>query len=454
MYIRCDNFYVTGGIIVLIYDLMLILGGYFIGEYLMGEKSPVYNFLNSRTASKVFFENEKSIRTWLRIISFATVLIPLLITFLLYLGSGKFRILYEALTVVIFYLAGIFQAQKDYRRILTNAKIVIGSATLFILLLVSSFFSWASYLKPVLYGFTYIFIALCMVLKNISNLDINIYLKKGAENSPVSKKVKKKNIIYTSIIFFIVAILFNIKQVYQVVYNCIRLIVISINNAIMAFLSFLGSLLASSETQKLPENEVSNVLTRKGGKPSLVVTAITIVLMIAFFHFMYKLIKTHWDTIKTNVQSFFATLAEKIKKLIKQEGCNSYKTRKMSVLEYDDEVEKIGRNPNISVFSKKDKQTSKRRSLIKYKDPVKRIREGYAYLVERLAAKKIHIKKCNTPSEIYHETKQINGFSEQFETITQLYEKVRYQDIIPSEEDINLFDDKSSKAVHIIKKLP
>lgn len=454
MYVRCDNFYVTGGIFGLLYDLMFILGGYFIGEYLMSEKSFVYVFFTSHTSMKVFFENKRSVHIWLRIISVASVFIPLLMTFLIYVGSGKFRILYEMLAAVIFYLAGVFQVKKDYYRILTTAKIVIGSVSIFVLLLVSSYFNWALYLKPVLYAFTYIFIVLCMIIKNVSNLDTKIYLKKGADNTPVSKKVKKKNIVYTTVLFLVAAILSNIKVISQLIYNCITLIYIAITSVFSAFMRFIRSIFVSEVALKQTENEGSNILARKAGKPSLIATAITIVLIIALFNFLYKLLKLHWNSIKTSTRSFFESLLQKIKKLVKRSDYNSHITRKVSVIEYEDDIEKISMASKVKQYSLKNKSISKRRSLKKYKDPVKQVREGYAYLIESLATKKINIKKSNTPSEIYYETKQIKGFDEQFETITRMYEKVRYQDTLPSDQDINIFNEKSSKAVHIIKKLP
>lgn len=454
MYVRCDNFYVTGGFFGLSYDLMLILGGYFIGEYLMSEKSFVYVFFTSHTSMKVFFENKRSVHIWLRIISVASVFVPLLVTFLIYVGSGKIRILYEMLSAVIFYLAGILQIQKDYHRILTTAKIVTGSVSIFVLLLVSSNFKWALYLKPVLYAFTYIFIVLCMIIKNVSNLDTKIYLKKGADNTPVSKKVKKKNIVYTTVLFLITAILSNINAVSQLLYNCIKWISVAITSGFSAFMRFVRSIFVSEVTLKQTENEASNILARKAGKPSLIATAITIVLIIALFNFLYKLLKLHWNSIKTSIRSFFKTLLQKIKKLVKRSDYDYLLARKVSVIEYEDEIEKISMVSKVKLYSLINKSTSKRRSLKKYKDPVKQVREGYAYLIESLAAKKIHIKKSNTPSEIYCETKQIKGFDEQFETITRMYEKVRYQDALPSDQDINIFDEKSSKAVHIIKKLP
>ncbi|MDP4093332.1 MAG: hypothetical protein Q8920_08225 [Bacillota bacterium] len=439
----------TGGLLGCSYPVIVFVTGCIAGSVLTAKGSELMTRLMSKPSARVFFQND--VQRWIfeKSLTYSSVLVPVLFTIVLYAGSR--RILFETITAAVFYIWGITKHNKEYYQVLDRNNIVFGSSVSALALFLSEVVPGMGLITPNLFASAYIFVFILFITRNQFNLERNIYSRRGSDKSAASIEIKRRNIIFTAVIFSITVIIFNIRSIYEFMALVVRKIIAVILLTIYYPIKFVNGLLDKNGVQSTGLNDAASNLQHKSTKGSVFFEALYIVLLIAALHFIIKYIMKRRKRISNFFSRQLRAIINILRKLTVKVNPTVYE--KPVILDYTDEVE------NITKSGMSRNRKGNTRDGITYginakriKNPVQKVRYIYCSLVNSLLDKNVGINKSDTARDIYIKANSYKDLGSDLDDITKLYEKVRYADNIPTLEEIDLYEKEYSNAVKQLKR--
>ncbi len=349
----------------------------------------------------------------------------------LYLLLGKYQGIldgaFEAVLILISFIIGIRAHFTDHYNVLARSKIYFGTGVYAVFLTVIPFIEAFNQLTTTGIVLASIFSIICFSILNQKTLDYNISLKRGVDSYGTQKKLRSYNIKLVLIICLIIAFLINLREIVA------RIITLFMKMAVYAIggVFYIIGLLFPQSSQTGEESGTDNIgeMMPPGESNSTVDIILTIVFGILFIYLAYKLL----PKLLKSIARFFKSLGIKISNLFYKLFRAERQTDFQDTGEYMDEIE-IVKLQKPAVVKNIPSHKRYKKQLRKIKDPVKRIRFIYAMALEKLAEASIKIKPSDTTGEISARLKCRNEIENEFQSLTAIYDGVRYGQIIPTGE--------------------
>lgn len=372
------------------------------------------------------------------------ILVPMIMTILIYRRQGVLRALFELLPVTAAYVISLKHAKSAPSRIMSNPTAYTGFFMLALCLEIPLIISRLSYLRIWMFAATYLFIFAYLILKNQEDIESNIYNKKHIEKSILPKNLRKLNVITICVIFLVILLLFNLKTV-----------VITLLNWSARFIFLIISGIAWLIEQLFPAREL---ITEGGGQaepgfPELIPGppspfANLIFNILKNFILLYLAYKVLLQLVK-----WVPVFCRKITALIKRIFMLKKSEDTAEESDFIDETETI-RPASESGMRRKTARNAVKgiRDARREKDPVKRVRLMYSIILRMLPAIGVNPDRSDTTLEIFRKTSISETVSDELSHLTEVYNRVRYAGERPDQERLAQADEHFDKAVEEIKR--
>ena len=446
---RTVLFGVTGGVTGVFLGIVLIFAGYIIAGYITKKeqnfRSMLLSYLSAIAAAVII-----AIIYW--------IIAPELkyggtqfINMLNWKSVQSLKIVFEGLGAFILYFVGVRTRFLEHDLILSRNKLIFGAIIFISAIIFMQYYSSIEYLKRTVYTFVYVFIAISLLIKNQQNLD-NAFIKKHIDLSTVPKNIRNYNSIIVMVLFALIIIIFNIKELVDFIVYIIGNIPRTIVLFMLKALELLSKLLPGGEGEGGSQGGSPDMSGLPEGEENAIVAIITkiifgIILVAAGAFAIWKL------------PALFAAIGRKIKKLgnfIAELFKKLFLIQKDSLdkeIDYIDEVITI----KPTSHSKEERESKKKIQrmggrLWKNADYMEKIRFMYKLTVNYIIKSGIDIKRSDTTKEIYQKALEIDGLQESLGFATDIYNKIRYGGKVPDDAEYIKFEEKFSSTVDILKK--
>lgn len=379
----------------------------------------------------LYKDNTEKKHMLLSVLLYLSSIIPVLVTFTVYIGSGVIRAGFEALVMLVIYLFAVRCGLNSAYTNMSNAFAMFAFLLFIIAYAVSMYGPDAAYLRVYVSLMAYYVLLAYLIIKNQQDIDVNIYSGKYVEKSILPRNMRKFNLKTVLVLYAVIVALINIRT--------IKWILQQILNWTVLFISFIVSLFkknAALQPDKLYDNA-------KGAKSPFPIEftpehplmiylrdVITTFIMLYFAYwvliFLYRVVfKKLIPRVIDYIRNFF-------------KGKTDEDTAECR--DYDDEV--VIEKPE-SEGSKRRKAAAavkKARSRLKdITDPAGRIRFMYAAAIELLQASGVRIIKSDTVGNISAKASaglELADIRQPLGRLSIWYEKVRYGCRPPEENEL------------------
>ncbi len=395
----------------------------------------------------IFINDKKS---FLRsLITYLLVIVPVIVSILMYISHGKLRPIFEVLVTLLIYYTGVKAHFTDVDEILSTKTIGTGIVSLTICLLISQFDQrYVSLFTPVSI-FAYISMILAFLVRNQQNLNRTFKLK-HIDSESVPQNIRKYNIGIVIVIFFTILMLFNMKNIIIFVFRICGYVLIGV----LWLFNFLLSLFIGSEGGGSGGGGQSDIIGELGGESSLLAQIIytiifgSLLLIVAIYvvRIIAKNFPEFVQKVKKLISRFFKWIAGLFNMSPKKdEGSEDYTDHIETIIPKEEEPIKTNYYKKISSIKRG------LRILKRTDDPVKKIRIVYYLMLKVLYDKNIPIRESDTTWEIYEKAIDIEGIESEFSDITKIYNEIRYNETVPDKEEVEDTVRKFSKIYEMLK---
>lgn len=351
-----------------------------------------------------------------RLLSYLAILIPVIFSGLVYLPSGTLRIVYESVIAGIFYIFGSVNFSKSYGEIYNSktlgANVIILTAVLLLANIVTA-------IKPVR-GLIFIFVLfnIPIAMSIISEVNIDeVFLKRGVEIPEVQRSIRKQNFKLVAILYGIILVLFNIKDLLSAILRFILLTYIKIN----IFIMYLISLLFENKDKSSGGSDQGSMnLPMEPGEGSKTANVLfTVVAVILILFILYKLLPKIFKAIVELIRYIKSKISRKIK--INENRYNDNECEEIIEITKQSSDSWLKRKKRANLFS----------LLRKTHDPAQRVRLMYRIILNELGKKGIKVSASDTAGQVVRKAQAKDSLGAYLEGVTSVYEKVRYGEEVP-----------------------
>lgn len=425
--LRFAAFRTDGGYASLALFLSAMLLANIAGVFLLdGTPRFILNISKSGTTGFLAFmlNIDDGARFLARAAAWSLMLAPMTVGVFIYGKYGVLRVLYELLPVAAGYIISFKHSRVLPAQIMSNTAAFTGFFVLAACLELPLFIDRLQYLRPWLFGVSFFFIFVYLVVKNQEDIDSNIYNKRHIERSILPKNLRKFNTMMVCSVFFIILLLFNFKMVVIAAVNLLGRFIVFIITGILMIIDKMMQFFS------LSANEAANAYTMPEfvlKPPSPIVNLISnIIKYLILSYLSYKLLIAA-------VRRFPAFL-RKIGGLILRIFSIKRREKTAEESEYIDETEIVRPARNTGARPRTVRRTGKRfKSPRLIADPSERIRHMYSAVLQMLPLMGIKPDRSDTTMEIAGKIPP-GDVSSEFSPFTLIYNKVRYGGVIPDGE--------------------
>jgi len=440
--VRALIFEVLGGWSCLLLAFIFTTAGFLAASVIVGDKSPIFMKLASSPAIEFILGDRATSRFLSGLSVHIAVFIPIGVSLLIFQKSGPVRLVFEAVSAVVFYMAGVRANYKDYDEILDRQRMYAGFIVLTAVAIVCSFKEIR--MNSILYA--YILTVTSMVVANQAKID-RVFLYMNRHLAGVSKDIRKFNVLS---VLLLVGVTFLFLYFRDIMEFCLNVLNNLIRSGAALFFKLLASLFRSvpekgyeQQPQALPPLQ----LMGEGGNNPYVNMIFNILFAIALAFAGYKLlpvfVKAVFKAIKNILRKIWAYILNIMERTNREEPETD---------EYNDEVEEIRRPGKALKKSRKMNYARLKRTLKglrRLSDPVEKVRYIYGIILDMLNILETGIGKSDTPRDVCKKA-ELKGIHISY--IIDLYEKVRYGERIPDGDEVAMAEECCSEVVRQFSK--
>ena len=378
-----------------------------------------------------------------RVFIYSTLILPILISTILFFQKGFLRAVYESVVALVFYVIGLKTSYLDYDAIFGSKKFAAGIFVFGGYLIITTYFEGFTCFKVVFTILAFTFILFSLLLQNQSNLDM-VFIRKDRNLPTIPENIRRYNGLVVLLFFISILILFNLKNIVVFALKIAGMIMEIVGWLLLKLMLLLYPIPEKSEPgqtrQQVPffgdENTPQN---------PWIGLIYNVIFYLIFFYALYKLI----PILHKAVMKAIVKLANFLKKLLGK----LIKDSVQEVGDYYDEVEVIKpSDEEIDPRKLNKKLRSLKRDLSKITDPIEKVRYLYALVILSLKSRNLEIKSSDTTGEILCKSKKIQGLDSHMKGFTMSYNKVRYGDRIPTPAEVAAVEKDYSRALEVMKK--
>jgi len=425
---------------------LIVVGGSIVGNFLFKEDSILVGGLAKTSFFRflAYILNIKERELFAaKVIAAITTILPILAVILVYRLNGILSVLFEVVFAVLPYRIAIKSSCKHYQDIMVNAVVYFGFFVLAAALVASSLYNPLVGLKLYIYIVLYVYILIFLILKNQEDIDDNIYSKKYIQKSILPRNMRSFNLIAVLVLFTIILLVFNLKNVVTVVMGIVGRF---IAQAVIIALWILSHIFPESSAQQGEQaGEKATFPLEATTENHPILNIIFMILAVAVILFLlYKLM----PVVYRKLVVLFSRLMDLLKRVL-----NLHKVENNITEEYDDETETIRPEKGSSVRRALKRKTRKAgKELDGISDPVERVRYIYGLILNMLDIIGVDRKSSDTVSEIYQKSEHFENIAKPLFCITKTYEKVRYGDFVPESDEMKDFENRYTLTTEAFKK--
>jgi len=360
-----------------------------------------------------------------RLLSYVAVAVPVMVCLGVYHETGIFRSIFEAFVTSIFYIIGSVNFSKGYREVYrTNtlgANVIVLTAVFIIVNIVPALIP----VRDVVFIFILFNIPVTMLIMSEENID-EVFLTRGVEIPEVQRSIRKENIKLVAILYGVILVLFNIKDLLTVILKFCFLAYINISFFIMYLISKLFSVKGDSSN-----GNASNALPpMEPGEPNNTANIIYVIVSVAvIILILYKLIPKLIKGIAALIKYIKSKLSTKTK--VNESRYNDNEC---------EEIVEITKQSTDSWFKRK-KKVNLFSMLRKSKDPAERIRLMYKIILTEIGKNGVAVVVSDTSGQILEKVQPIEELKNNLVNITPIYEKVRYGEEMPDIKSVGAVEE-------------
>ncbi|NLD48609.1 MAG: hypothetical protein GX660_15715 [Clostridiaceae bacterium] len=366
---------------------------------------------------------------WNLLLAHFVLILPAAVTAICYYRQGMAVMLFETFVSAIFGFIIVRAYFKEYYKSVESIKVYIAVFVMIPAFTVSTFFEPCMYLKKSFFIIAYIYLFLVLIIRNQSNID-NVFNKRFDKSSGLPVKIREYNTYNVMAIFAFLLLFFNAKNVVVFIFKLIGLALTYVISLILVITSFFMFREGTGEFEM--NTQVSDILANS--QDSIIIDIIIAALAALA---AYKLIP-----------AIAALLSNLFKLLIKY--IFHVQEEKAPELEYyTDTVEIVVPSRNKGKEERGRRKISIKSALKlaeQIKNPQEKMKYLYGIILKSMSLKGITVEKFDTTGEICKKTDATGEFGHQFRKITIIYDKVKYGEQLPAQEDI-------SDTVEMVRKL-
>lgn len=407
--------------------------GYAVGRFIYNEeskliialvKAPVFKFLT-------YILNVEDKKNFIaKIVSVFTMFLLVLAIALVYRLNTIPSIVFELVFVVLPFRIAYNSSRKHYHDIMSNGVVYFGFFVLTAALVASSFYVPLAGVRSGIYMVFYLYILIFLILMNQEDIDDNIYSKKYIQKSILPRNMRSFNLISVLVLFAIILLIFNMKTIVASIIGFLAKLSARLIKIALWLISFIfpkGEVQQGGQGDESLPFQIDNTIQNHS-----IWNIISYILAAAvIIYLLYKLMPVLF-------RKFGELLAR-----VKDNASGDYDDETVTVRPAkEDNAGKLHKRRKFKVG----------RELANITDPVERVRYKYGLILNMLDMIGIGRIKSDTAAEICKKTSGHAGISHPLIGITRLYEKVRYGDFIPENDDMKMFDKEYTLTVESIRK--
>jgi len=274
-----------------------------------------------------------------------------------------------------------------------------------------------------------------MLLKSIENID-EVFVRRGVEIPEIQKKIRKANYKRIILLYILILILFNIKDLVTAAIQILFRIYIKVTFFILYFIS---SMLTPKDGNATTNGDSAPNLPFEPGKGNKLLDYLLFALFVLFIiYLVYKILPRLFRAFLRLIQY----IKEKLTKVIK-----------LKDVKYEDSecIEIVEITKQVAVNRERKKRVNLFSLLKMAKDQSEKIRLMYAIIIKELNNKGLAIKSSDTTGDIIEKAYGIKDLGENLTSVTKTYENVRYGEVEPEQESYNKMKLEFEKIMNTLK---
>lgn len=366
---------------------------------------------------------------WNLMLAHSVLIIPAAVTAILYYRHGISVMLFEIFITAVLGFIIVRAYFKEYSRSVKGIKVYVAVFSMVPAFAVSTFSEPCMYLKKSFFVISYIYLLLVLIIRNQSNID-DVFNKRFDKSSGLPVKIREYNTYNIMAIFTFLLLFFNAKDAVIFILELVGMVLTSLISLFFVAISFF--MMDIDIDEYYMRNQVSDILanTQDNIFIDIIIAALA---ALAVYKLLPAIASLSVNLIRMFIKYIFHVKEEKTPEL-------QY---------YTDTVE-------IVVPSKlKGKEKPERKKINiksalklaeKIKNPQEKIKYLYSVILMSMCLKGIEIKKFDTTGEICKKADETGEFGHQLRKVTRIYDKVKYGEQLPDQEEI-------SDTVDMVRKL-
>lgn len=353
------------------------------------------------------------------LIMWGLIILPITAGVVIYRGSGLGRIIFETIAAIFIYILSLKNSRMAHTRFMGPTSIYSGMIIMVLSLELPYLLSRLEYLRPLLFGLSYFMIFSFIVVKNQQDIDKHIFNKKHIDKSVLPKNLRRFNMVFASLIFLIMMLLFNLKTVIVYLIDIVGLI---INYVFILFGWLLDKLLVENQYGgEAMENSMSSITAQQRPMPFLNLI-VNVAIYFAILYVLYRLLKA----VIVRTPSFISKIISFLKKVLNIDISSDANV----VADFIDTTEIVLPDAGNVVKRAKKKRTRVKK-LNQITNPVEKVRRMYSNILGLLPLSGVKIDKADTANEILAKAARVLEVEEDLSPFTEIYEQVRYGEVVP-----------------------
>ena len=446
--LRTGIFADSGGLFAILLFAADMFLGHLTGRLLLGKPpafvSRIANLRFIRFSSFMLHIRDAS-RSTAVAFALGTALLPVFFTLLSYQSHGMWRILFEILITMIAFTVSLSHSKKSFSEIFSNTAIYSGFFVFIVCLEVPYFINRLGHLRPWLFAGSYFFILTYLIIKNQEDIDQNIFHKKHVEKSMLPKNLRKFNTLSVFFIFLLILLISNFKTVVMYFLGLLGKLALLITKGILWVMGLLFSSDEIIQPSGSPKPD-DNIFMMEGNAThpfwDLLVNILKYVVLI---YILYRIVLL--------AAKWIPLIAGKVIRWIKKLFSGKIGDSQDEITDYCDETEVL-RPTRIRSSRRNVKRHAKRsrRDLRKISDPVEKVRYIYSSILRLLPDIGVKPEKSETTLELLKKTAFLSEINKELSPVTDIYNQVRYGEVIPDTGVLDKAEEHFSKAVRELEK--
>lgn len=364
------------------------------------------------------------------VISWSLILLPILASYFVYINLGGLRVAYEVLPAILAYALSLKAAGRDAFQISCKPNLYAGFFVLAGCLLVTYYAKPMDYLKAWMFGASYFYILVYLIIDNQRNIDQNIFDKRYVEKSVLPANLRRFNLLSVTVIFLVFVLLYNFKAIVAYILKVLGHLVVLIIKGI----GFIVEKLFTMEPIKVPDGiaEQGNHFLDEGASAMnpVIELLLNIIVCVVIIYVLYRVALN----LKRDVPKLIGKLGGWIRKLFSLQERGPH----IEAFDYVDLSEITRPEPKAYRRKAVRKVRKGKREVGAIDDPAEKVRFMYSLFLRMIKAFNIELRESDTTNDILKRTEDSLDISDSLAEYTSIYNQVRYGGVVP---DIKMMSD-------------